>query len=112
VLTVESLDEGIAALNATDYGLVGSIFTASRARYEQAARECRVGLLNWNTSTVGASSRLPFGGIKKSGNDRPAGSWSVFYSTYPMASLEVERPETAALARHPGFPWPRRRTPC
>jgi succinylglutamic semialdehyde dehydrogenase len=56
---------------------------------------------------VGASSRLPFGGIKKSGNDRPAGSWSVFYSTYPMASLEVERPETAALARHPGFPWPR-----
>ncbi len=107
VLTVESLEEGMAALNATDYGLVGSIFSASRARYEQAARECRLGLLNWNTGTVGASSRLPFGGIKQSGNDRPAGSWSAFYCTYPMSSLEVERPETAALARHPGFPWPR-----
>jgi succinylglutamic semialdehyde dehydrogenase len=107
VIGVDSFEEGLAALNATDYGLVGSIFTAQKPRYEQAVRESRLGLLNWNTSTVGASSRLPFGGLRKSGNDRPAGSASVFYCTYPMASLEVEAPATAPLARHPGFPWPR-----
>jgi succinylglutamic semialdehyde dehydrogenase len=107
VIGVDSFEEGLAALSATDYGLVGAIFTASKPRYEQAVRESRLGLLNWNTSTVGASGRLPFGGLRKSGNDRPAGSASVFYCTYPMASLEVEAPATAPLARHPGFPWPR-----
>ena len=38
--------------------------------YERAARELRVGVLNWNATTVGASSKLPFGGVKRSGNDR------------------------------------------
>ncbi len=99
VLEVGSLDEGSAALNATDYGLVGSVFTRDRACFERVFRASRLGLLNWNTSTVGASSRLPFGGIGRSGNDRPAGVLSTVYCTYPVASLEVEQLDEA-----PGFP--------
>lgn len=105
VLVVESFEEGLAALNATEYGLAGAVFTASRERFEHATRESRLGCLNWNAPTVGASSRLPFGGLGRSGNDRPAGIASAQYCTWPMASLEVEAP--GALARHPGFPWPR-----
>ncbi len=102
LLEVDSFDAGLAALDATPYGLVASVFSADRARFERAFRETRLGLLNWNASTVGASSRLPFGGVKRSGNARPAGVLSSLYCSYPVASLEVERPKP--VTGFPGFP--------
>jgi hypothetical protein len=51
---------------------------------------------------VGASSKLPFGGIKRSGNDRAAGAASTLYTTFPQANLEVAEPGPAA--KYPGFP--------
>ena len=99
---VDSFEEGVRALDTPHYGLAGSVFTASRERFEQVFRESRLGLLNWNTSTVGANSRLPFGGVGRSGNDRPAGVTSALYCTYPVASLEFEEP--AGAAELPGFP--------
>ncbi len=105
ICPVQTVDEGIAALDATDYGLVASVFSADRANFERCHRETRVGLINWNLTTVGASSKLPFGGVKRSGNDRPAGALSAAYCTYPVASLETEEPD--ALHNYPGFPKPR-----
>jgi succinylglutamic semialdehyde dehydrogenase len=105
MLEVDSFEEGSAALNATDYGLVGSVFTRDRERFERAYRESRLGLLHWNASTVGATSRLPFGGVGRSGNDRPAGVLSAVYCTYPVSSLEVEQP--GETPRVPGFPGTR-----
>jgi succinylglutamic semialdehyde dehydrogenase len=102
VLEVDSLEEAIALLNATPYGLAGSIFTRERERYERAWRETRLGLLSWNATTVGASSRLPFGGVKRSGNGFPAGVTAAAYCTYPVASLEVAEPAGSLSA--PGFP--------
>ncbi len=102
VLAVDSFDEGLARLDATDYGLVASVFTRERERYERAARTLRVGALNWNAPTVGASSKLPFGGIKKSGNDRPAGAASTLYTTFAQANLEHAEP--APPGDWPGFP--------
>jgi succinylglutamic semialdehyde dehydrogenase len=43
-----------------------------------------------NRSTCGASSRLPFGGIKKSGNHRPSALLAGRYCTYPQAQLRQE----------------------
>jgi succinylglutamic semialdehyde dehydrogenase len=102
VVAVDSLDQGLAQLDASDFGLVASVFTRSRATYERAARVTRVGCLNWNAPTVGASSKLPFGGIKRSGNDRAAGAASTLYTTFPQANLEVAEPGPAA--KYPGFP--------
>jgi succinylglutamic semialdehyde dehydrogenase len=104
VHALDSLDEAIRALNGTRYGLVASVFTRERSTFEAVAREARVGLLNWNTSTVGANSRLPFGGIGQSGNDRPAGVTSTLYCTYPVASVEVAEPGPPTT--FPGFPDP------
>ncbi len=101
---VDSLEAGFEAVNASDYGLVASVFTRDRETWERARRELRIGLLNWNTSTVGASSKLPFGGRGRSGNDRPAGILSSEYCTAPLASLEFETP--GEPARWPGFPEP------
>jgi succinylglutamic semialdehyde dehydrogenase len=102
MLEIDDLGDAIAMLDATPYGLAGSIFTQDRDRFERAWRETRLGLLSWNTTTVGASSRLPFGGVKQSGNGFPAGVTSAAYCTYPVASLEVAEPPASLQA--PGFP--------
>ncbi|MDB4928371.1 MAG: astD [Myxococcaceae bacterium] len=85
VYIVDDLDEALSVADDTDYGLTAGVWTASEAAFEQAARTLRVGGLSWNSPTVGASSRLPFGGVKNSGNHRPAGSFSTLYCAYPMA---------------------------
>ena len=88
VLPVVDLEHGIAALNDSDYGLAASVFSRNRRAFEQAVGRVAVGVLNWNRGTVGASGRLPFGGLRKSGNDRPAGILSAVYCTFPQAHLE------------------------
>lgn len=79
-------------VNSTGYGLVMSLFTKNKELYETALLKARVGLLNWNRTTNGASSRLPFGGMGKSGNDRPSAHFAIQYCTVPLASLEDQNP--------------------
>lgn len=90
IVLYEAPDEPTAAriANATDYGLAMSVFTADPERFDALTYELDCGILNLNRSTVGASSRLPFGGTKKSGNHRPAAILAPLYCTYPQARLE------------------------
>lgn len=88
VYTVDDFDSAMNIVNMSGYGLVGALFTKNRELYEQALHDMRVGLLNWNRTTNGASSRLPFGGMGKSGNDRPSANFAVDYCAVPVASLE------------------------
>jgi succinylglutamic semialdehyde dehydrogenase len=90
--TVDSLEEAIALADATEYGLACAVFTARREAYLEVVRGVRAGVVNWNRGTVGASSRLPFGGMKASGNGHPAALFSTLYCTYPVASLEEDKP--------------------
>jgi succinylglutamic semialdehyde dehydrogenase len=102
---IHDLNEAIGAVNDSDYGLVASVFTRNRARYEYAVGRIQTGLLNWNKGTIGASGRLPFGGLGKSGNDRPAGIAATLYCTAPQAHLESEAGfDPASLP--PGMPRP------
>jgi succinylglutamic semialdehyde dehydrogenase len=87
---VDSLDEAIAAVNDSDFGLAASVMTLDRRRYEHCVGRIRTGILNWNRGTVGASGRLPFGGLGKSGNDRPAGILAGLYCSFPQAHLEYD----------------------
>ena len=99
------LDEAIAAVNDADYGLAASVMTRDRSRYEHCIGRIRAGVLNWNKGTIGASGRLPFGGVGRSGNDRPAGILSTVYCAFPQAHLENEGgfdPESLP----PGMPEP------
>ena len=105
IYPVHDLDEAIAAINDSDYGLVASIFTRDRARFEAAVGRVETGLLNWNKGTTGASGKLPFGGEKKSGNARPAGVTSTVYCTRPQAHLESEAAFDPATLP-PGMPRP------
>lgn len=85
---VDSDDEAAALAERTEYGLAMSVFTADRGRFDEFVyRGLRTGILNWNRSTAGASSQLPFGGVKKSGNHRPAAILAGLYCAYPQAQL-------------------------
>ncbi|PIS11999.1 MAG: succinylglutamate-semialdehyde dehydrogenase [Bdellovibrio sp. CG10_big_fil_rev_8_21_14_0_10_47_8] len=84
----KDFDETLKIVNSTGFGLVMALFSKDEALYKRALLEARVGLLNWNRTTNGASSRLPFGGMDKSGNDRPSAHYAIQYCTVPVSSLE------------------------
>ena len=85
-------DQTLNIVNSTGYGLVMALFSKNESLYKKALLESRVGLLNWNRTTNGASSKLPFGGMGKSGNDRPSAHFAIQYCTVPVASLEDRTP--------------------
>lgn len=87
------LDEAFEIANATEYGLAASIFSNRNEDFEAAICSLDSGLVNFNRSTVGASSKLPFGGVKNSGNYKPAAITTIDHCVYQVASLECA-PET------------------
>lgn len=82
-------EEAIAIANATEYGLAAAVFTKDTAFYKTCLEEIDSGLVNINRSTVGASAKLPFGGVKNSGNYRPAALTTIDACVYQLACLEV-----------------------
>ncbi|MBA3817655.1 MAG: aldehyde dehydrogenase family protein [Deltaproteobacteria bacterium] len=88
VEVIDSDDEAIAVIDGSPYGFANAVFTGSASRFEQFFTRTRSGILNRNRSTNLASAKLPFGGVGKSGNYRPAGAWSHRNVTVPVAVLE------------------------
>ena len=101
---INDLDQAVQITNESGYGLSMAIFTKEKENYELCLNRAKVGLLNWNRTTNGASSKLPFGGYGKSGNDRPSAHFAVYYCTRPVASLEDPTPFDPAKVL-PGMNW-------
>ncbi|HET9621640.1 MAG TPA: aldehyde dehydrogenase family protein [Kofleriaceae bacterium] len=98
VEVIDSDDEAIAVIEASPYGFANAVFTGSSARFEHIFARTRSGILNRNRSTNLASPKLPFGGVGKSGNYRPTGSWAPRNVASAVAVLE--NPIGAVIA-HP-----------
>ncbi|MCB0350440.1 MAG: succinylglutamate-semialdehyde dehydrogenase [Bdellovibrionales bacterium] len=90
IYTVEEPEEAFEIVNFGGYGLAAALFSKDKQLFDHFLAETRVGLFNWNRTTNGASSKMPFGGLGKSGNDRPSGHFAVQYCATPVASLEDE----------------------
>jgi succinylglutamic semialdehyde dehydrogenase len=106
VAVVRELDDAISQANATDFGLVAAVFTRDEAVWSACEDGLRVGCLNRDTGTAGASGRLPFGGLGRSGNLRPAGSFAVDLAAHPLAIMRDGTRETAAPAGISPDAWP------
>jgi aldehyde dehydrogenase (NAD+) len=82
VIPVESLDEAIAAHNASLYGLSSSLFTDSLQHAERflSASGSDCGIANVNIGTSGAEIGGAFGGEKDTGGGRESGSdaWKAY----------------------------------
>jgi succinylglutamic semialdehyde dehydrogenase len=83
------IEEAIHIANCTPYGLAASVFTRDPEIYKLCLRDIDSGLINLNRSTVGATARLPFGGLKNSGNHRPAAVSMIDHCVGTVASLET-----------------------
>ncbi len=61
------LDDAIAEINDTPYGLSAGIFTAHIGRALMATRELRMGSVHVNETSSNRIDLMPYGGVKKSG---------------------------------------------
>jgi succinylglutamic semialdehyde dehydrogenase len=104
IMPARDIEEAVGFANATQFGLVASVFCRDRAVYDKFWDGLEAGLVNWNKSTVGASSRLPFGGLKKSGNHFPTALSATLYCASPISSLEVAEPKPITNSM-PGLNW-------
>lgn len=66
VLVVDTDEQALAVANATDFGLVGSVFTRDLERGRSLASQLDVGLQRVNAPTTGTDFYVPFGGEKAS----------------------------------------------
>lgn len=94
----DDIEEAIKIANSTQYGLAASIFTRNPEIYQLCVRDIESGLINLNRSTVGASARLPFGGLKNSGNHRPAAVSMIDHCVGTVASLETLDDSSSSLS--------------
>lgn len=103
IIPYGSIEEAIKIANMGEYGLVSSVFTQQENIFNQCLEEIEVGCINWNRSTAGASARLPFGGVKGSGNHRPAGVTMIDSCVYPVSSLKLESKPKVDLGKVRGL---------
>lgn len=86
----KEIEEAICISNNSEYGLAASIFSEDQSIQQQCLTDIEAGQLNINRSTVGASSALPFGGVKSSGNYRPAAVSFIDSCSYAQSSLSLK----------------------
>ncbi len=92
----QTLNDAIDRINQSPFGLSNSIFTLNSYAGDQLYQRTKSGLLNINRATNGAYGQMPFGGVNKSGNQRPAGIDAVRYSSFPVAITSLSYGESAA----------------
>lgn len=68
LMSVDSYEEGIHAVNNSTYGLSASIFTSSLAYAHRFVDEVQTGQVSINLPTTGWDVHVPFGGFKDSGS--------------------------------------------
>jgi succinate-semialdehyde dehydrogenase/glutarate-semialdehyde dehydrogenase len=72
VCTFSDEADAVAKANATEYGLVGYVYTRDNARVIRVAEAMEFGMIGVNTGIV-SNPAAPFGGVKHSGFGREGG---------------------------------------
>jgi aldehyde dehydrogenase (NAD+) len=85
VIPVRGVEEAVAVYNDTRYGLSGSIITEDYRKAKYAEERMQCGIFYWNLPCIGAGVRLPFGGVKQSGNLIPSAAGLIPVLTHPKA---------------------------
>lgn len=74
-------EDAVRLANATEYGLVGAVWTANCARQQRVSKRMRCGQVFINCYGAGGGVELPFGGVKKSGHGREKGFLALEHMT-------------------------------
>jgi succinate-semialdehyde dehydrogenase/glutarate-semialdehyde dehydrogenase len=76
ITTFATEEEGVRLANATEYGLVGYVFTRDLARAQRMIQHVDTGMMGVNTGLV-SNAAAPFGGVKQSGVGREGGAEGI-----------------------------------
>ena len=68
VTTFRTDEEAVALANATEYGLVGAVYSRSLSRGLAIANRIKAGMVHINDGTLNDEATIPFGGSGLSGN--------------------------------------------
>lgn len=90
IVPFDTLDEVVAAVNGTDFGLAAGIFTRDITTALTAARRLHVGVVHINESSTSRVDLMPFTGVKDSGLGREG-------PKYAMHEMTEERLVTISL---------------
>ena len=90
VIDAGDLEEAIAILNGTRYGLSSSIYTRDVNAAFTAIRDIEAGITYVNGPTIGAEVQLPFGGVKDTGNGHREASHTVLDTFSEWKSIYVD----------------------
>lgn len=90
IVPFDTLDEAIARVNATEFGLAAGIFTRDVTTAFTAARRFHVGVVHINESSTSRVDLMPFTGVKDSGLGREG-------PKYAMHEMTEERLITLSL---------------
>ncbi|HEY6788520.1 MAG TPA: aldehyde dehydrogenase family protein [Trebonia sp.] len=72
VIPFDDVEEALAAANATEYGLCGSVWTSDIERGQELADRLQCGTA-WVNNHTEVAPHIPFGGVKSSGVGRSGG---------------------------------------
>jgi succinate-semialdehyde dehydrogenase/glutarate-semialdehyde dehydrogenase len=72
IITVDSDDEALALANASEFGLVGYVYSRDLAHGLRVCEQLEVGMVGLNRGLV-SDPAAPFGGVKESGLGREGG---------------------------------------
>jgi acyl-CoA reductase-like NAD-dependent aldehyde dehydrogenase len=88
-----SIDDAVAAANATEFGLTASIWTGDDAVAERVAAQLVAGTVSVNCHGMAAQDpRLPFGGVGQSGLGRELGADGIRAFTQPRGFVRHPAP--------------------
>lgn len=104
--TFDDVGEAIREINASPYGLTGSVWTRNRARGLAVASQLLVGHASVNDHVFSASiPHLPWGGTKESGYGSTRGREGLLDMTRPQSfSIERFRPLPSEIVWYPYGP--------
>lgn len=85
IVPVRGVEEAVTVYNDTPYGLSGAIITEDYRKAKYAEEHMQCGIFYWNLPCIGAGVRLPFGGVKQSGNLTPSAAGLIPVLTHPKA---------------------------
>jgi aldehyde dehydrogenase (NAD+) len=85
----EDEDDAVRLANATEYGLVASVWSRDGGRQLRMARRVRAGQVFINNYGAGGGIELPFGGVKASGHGREKG-FEALYGFTVLKTISIK----------------------
>jgi aldehyde dehydrogenase (NAD+) len=85
IIPFETEDEAVEIANATEFGLVASVWSRDGGRQMRLAKSLQAGQVFLNNYGAGGGVELPFGGVGKSGHGREKG----FEALYGFSTLKT-----------------------